>query len=228
MCFTTLPGSIYGFNVVASKAVQQLAAKHGVPLHLHAVIYKLIDALKNELSTKLPPLTSENVLGKFSPCTLSPEHLVLTLPVLSPLVAVQVKPQCSPHSTSMWGRKRFLWPAVVFRKVSWTAAWGSGWCENKTLSGRVSQSWTEAHTWTKWLCWPSLDLIQALWRPWSTTKRMSWQWKWGWNVACPLRATSTSDLVISSSALRMWRCRRSLPGTLVSNADFFSLHHSLF
>ncbi|XP_056891919.1 translation initiation factor IF-2, mitochondrial isoform X2 [Takifugu flavidus] len=57
-------GSIYGFNVEASKAVQQLAAKHGVPLHLHAVIYKLIDELKNELSAKLPPLTSENVLGE--------------------------------------------------------------------------------------------------------------------------------------------------------------------
>lgn len=65
MCFTVLPGSIYGFNVEASKAVQQLAAKHSVPLHLHAVIYKLIDELKNELSTKLPLLSSENVLGKF-------------------------------------------------------------------------------------------------------------------------------------------------------------------
>lgn len=60
----------------ASKAVQQMAAKHGVPLHLHAVIYKLIDELKNELSAKLPPLTSENVLGKFGTYTLSPEHLV--------------------------------------------------------------------------------------------------------------------------------------------------------
>lgn len=123
MRFPALPGSIYGFNVVASKAVQQLAAKHGVPLHLHAVIYKLIDALKSELSARLPPLTSENVLGKFGTCTLSPEHLVPRLDLfLSPSVAVQAKPQCSPHSTSMWGRKRFLLPAVVFRKVSWTGA----------------------------------------------------------------------------------------------------------
>lgn len=71
-----LPGSIYGFNVEASKSVQQLAAKHSVPLHLHAIIYKLIDELKDELSSKLPPLTSENILGKFSACTFSPERLV--------------------------------------------------------------------------------------------------------------------------------------------------------
>lgn len=84
MCFTALPGSIYGFNVEASKAVQQLAAKHGVPLHLHAVIYKLIDELKNELSAKLPPLTSENVLGKFGTCSLSPEYFVPLLDLFCP------------------------------------------------------------------------------------------------------------------------------------------------
>lgn len=73
VCFVP-PGSIYGFNVEASKSVQQLAAKHGVPLHLHAVIYKLMDELKDELSSKLPPLTSENILGKLSACTF-PERL---------------------------------------------------------------------------------------------------------------------------------------------------------
>lgn len=75
VCFA-LPGSIYGFNVEASKSVQQLAAKHSVPLHLHAVIYKLIDELKDELSAKLPPMTSENILGKFSMCTFCSEHRV--------------------------------------------------------------------------------------------------------------------------------------------------------
>lgn len=54
--------------------MQQLAAKRGVPLHLHAVIYQLIEQLKEELSAKLPPLTSESVLGKSS--TVAPESLV--------------------------------------------------------------------------------------------------------------------------------------------------------
>lgn len=44
--------------------IQQLAARRGVPLRTHAVIYKLIDELKDELSSKLPPLVSENVLGE--------------------------------------------------------------------------------------------------------------------------------------------------------------------
>lgn len=60
----TFTGSIYGFNVGASKSIQQLAARRGVPLRLHNVIYKLIDELKDELSSKLPPLVSENVLGE--------------------------------------------------------------------------------------------------------------------------------------------------------------------
>uniref|UniRef100_H3CLU2 Translation initiation factor IF-2, mitochondrial n=1 Tax=Tetraodon nigroviridis TaxID=99883 RepID=H3CLU2_TETNG len=57
-------GSIYGFNVEASRSVQQLAAKRGVPLHLHAVIYQLIHQLREELSARLPPLSSESVLGE--------------------------------------------------------------------------------------------------------------------------------------------------------------------
>ncbi|XP_068455646.1 translation initiation factor IF-2, mitochondrial [Clinocottus analis] len=57
-------GSIYGFNVAASKSIQKLAAARGVSLRLHSVIYKLIDQLKDELSGKLPPLNSENVVGE--------------------------------------------------------------------------------------------------------------------------------------------------------------------
>ncbi|XP_040893123.1 translation initiation factor IF-2, mitochondrial [Toxotes jaculatrix] len=60
----TFKGSIYGFNVGASRSVQQLASKQGVPLRLHTVIYKLIDQLKDELSSKLPPLMSENIVGE--------------------------------------------------------------------------------------------------------------------------------------------------------------------
>lgn len=57
-------GSIYGFNVAASKSVQQLAAQRGIPLRLHNIIYKLIDELKEELSSKLPQLVSENIIGE--------------------------------------------------------------------------------------------------------------------------------------------------------------------
>ncbi|KAM3595901.1 uncharacterized protein V6R79_004902 [Siganus canaliculatus] len=57
-------GTIYGFNVSSSKSVEQLAARRGVPLRLHSIIYNLIDDLKEELSRKLPSLTSENILGE--------------------------------------------------------------------------------------------------------------------------------------------------------------------
>nr|XP_033480318.1 translation initiation factor IF-2, mitochondrial [Epinephelus lanceolatus] len=60
----TFKGSIYGFNVAASKSIQQLAERRGIPLRLHTVIYKLIDELKDELSRKLPPVVSENVIGE--------------------------------------------------------------------------------------------------------------------------------------------------------------------
>lgn len=62
----TFGGSIYGFNVTASRSIEQLAARNGVPLRLHSIIYKLVDQLKEELSGKLPPLISENIIGEAS------------------------------------------------------------------------------------------------------------------------------------------------------------------
>lgn len=62
----TFAGSIYGFNVAASKKIQQLAEKQNVPLRLHNVIYKLIDQLKDELSSKLPPSQQSNTVGEAS------------------------------------------------------------------------------------------------------------------------------------------------------------------
>lgn len=41
-----------------------MAAKKGIPLRLHRVIYKLIDELKEELSGKLTPVTEENIIGE--------------------------------------------------------------------------------------------------------------------------------------------------------------------
>ncbi|XP_069023305.1 translation initiation factor IF-2, mitochondrial isoform X1 [Embiotoca jacksoni] len=60
----TFGGSIYGFNVAASRPLQQLAAKRSVPLRLHAIIYKLIEQLKEELSGKLPARISHNIVGE--------------------------------------------------------------------------------------------------------------------------------------------------------------------
>ncbi|KAM8841979.1 translation initiation factor IF-2, mitochondrial [Synchiropus picturatus] len=62
----TFAGSIYGFNVTASKKIQQLAEKQNVPLRLHNVIYKLIDQLKDELSSRLPPSLQDNTVGEAS------------------------------------------------------------------------------------------------------------------------------------------------------------------
>ncbi|MGH0132990.1 UNVERIFIED_CONTAM: hypothetical protein FKN15_059552, partial [Acipenser sinensis] len=59
-------GVVYGFNVDANKAIQQAAVKKGVQIKLHNIIYKLIDDLKEELSSKLPPTVAENVVGEAS------------------------------------------------------------------------------------------------------------------------------------------------------------------
>ncbi|XP_028676053.1 translation initiation factor IF-2, mitochondrial isoform X2 [Erpetoichthys calabaricus] len=62
----TFSGIVYGFNVDVSKAVQQIAAKKGIQIKLHKVIYKLVDDLKEELCNKLPPTVEENEIGKAS------------------------------------------------------------------------------------------------------------------------------------------------------------------
>ncbi|XP_053315094.1 translation initiation factor IF-2, mitochondrial [Spea bombifrons] len=62
----TFKGYIYGFNVSANKAVQQLAAKKEIPVKLHRVIYHLVEDLKQELSSKLAPLMEEIVKGEAS------------------------------------------------------------------------------------------------------------------------------------------------------------------
>ncbi|XP_017321988.1 translation initiation factor IF-2, mitochondrial isoform X2 [Ictalurus punctatus] len=60
----TFSGTIYGFNVGANKSIQDMAAKKGIPLKMHRVIYHLIDDLKEELSSKLPPISEENTVGE--------------------------------------------------------------------------------------------------------------------------------------------------------------------
>ncbi|XP_077341652.1 translation initiation factor IF-2, mitochondrial isoform X2 [Lithobates pipiens] len=62
----TFNGSVYGFNVNANKTVQQLAAKKNIPIKLHKIIYHLIEDLKEELNSKLTPITEEVVKGCLS------------------------------------------------------------------------------------------------------------------------------------------------------------------
>ena len=50
----------------ANASIEQLAAKKGIKIKLHSIIYKLIEDLKNELNSRLPPSVVENTIGEFS------------------------------------------------------------------------------------------------------------------------------------------------------------------
>ncbi|CAI5771344.1 translation initiation factor IF-2, mitochondrial [Podarcis lilfordi] len=60
----TFKGVVYGFNVDANKPIQQLAAKKGIKLKMHKIIYRLVEDLQAELSSTLPCSLEEHVLGK--------------------------------------------------------------------------------------------------------------------------------------------------------------------
>ncbi|KAM9819197.1 translation initiation factor IF-2, mitochondrial isoform X2 [Syngnathus typhle] len=60
----TFGGSVYGFNVAASKAIQQTASHRNIPVRLHDIIYKMVDQLKAEIGDKLPPLVTCQILGE--------------------------------------------------------------------------------------------------------------------------------------------------------------------
>ncbi|XP_070334511.1 translation initiation factor IF-2, mitochondrial isoform X3 [Odocoileus virginianus] len=62
----TFHGVIYGFNVNAGNVIQQLAAKKGVKIKLHKVIYRLIEDLQEELSSRLPCIVEEHPVGEAS------------------------------------------------------------------------------------------------------------------------------------------------------------------
>ncbi|CAI9174282.1 unnamed protein product [Rangifer tarandus platyrhynchus] len=62
----TFHGVIYGFNVNAGNVIQQLAAKKGVKIKLHKVIYHLIEDLQEELSSRLPCIVEEHPVGECS------------------------------------------------------------------------------------------------------------------------------------------------------------------
>lgn len=54
--------------------MQRLAAKNDVPVRLNTIIYKLVDELKEELSRKIPPLVSQDVVGESE--TTKSKHLL--------------------------------------------------------------------------------------------------------------------------------------------------------
>ncbi|XP_067421266.1 translation initiation factor IF-2, mitochondrial [Emydura macquarii macquarii] len=62
----TFKGVIYGFSVNANKSIQQLAAKKGIKIKLHNIIYHLIEDLKDELNSKLPSSVVEHTIGEAS------------------------------------------------------------------------------------------------------------------------------------------------------------------
>uniref|UniRef100_A0A669Q7Y2 Translation initiation factor IF-2, mitochondrial n=1 Tax=Phasianus colchicus TaxID=9054 RepID=A0A669Q7Y2_PHACC len=62
----TFNGVVYGFSVKANETVKKMAAKKGIKIKLHNIIYKLIEDLKDELSSRLPPSVVENTIGEAS------------------------------------------------------------------------------------------------------------------------------------------------------------------
>ena len=66
-----ITGVVYGFNIQCSEAVQKLARSKGVSVRFHNIIYKLMDDVREELTSRLPPRVVEEVVGQ---CRLSPTH----------------------------------------------------------------------------------------------------------------------------------------------------------
>ncbi|XP_006930167.2 translation initiation factor IF-2, mitochondrial isoform X1 [Felis catus] len=60
----TFHGVIYGFNVNAGNVIQKSATKKGVKIKLHKIIYRLIEDLQEELSSRLPCIVEEHPIGE--------------------------------------------------------------------------------------------------------------------------------------------------------------------
>ncbi|XP_025105138.1 translation initiation factor IF-2, mitochondrial-like isoform X2 [Pomacea canaliculata] len=57
-------GEIFGFNVEVPAAVSKLALSKQVPIRIHKVIYHLFDDLRKRISSHLPILEEEDVIGE--------------------------------------------------------------------------------------------------------------------------------------------------------------------
>ncbi|NXA11023.1 IF2M factor, partial [Sapayoa aenigma] len=62
----TFNGVVYGFSVKANESVKKLADKKGIKIKLHNIIYKLVEDLKEELTSRLPPAVVETTVGEAS------------------------------------------------------------------------------------------------------------------------------------------------------------------
>uniref|UniRef100_A0A673T2I0 Translation initiation factor IF-2, mitochondrial n=1 Tax=Suricata suricatta TaxID=37032 RepID=A0A673T2I0_SURSU len=62
----TFHGVIYGFNVNAGNVIQKSATKKGVKIKLHKIIYRLIEDLQEELSSRLPCIVEEHPIGSLT------------------------------------------------------------------------------------------------------------------------------------------------------------------
>lgn len=56
-------GIIFGFNVGKESGVDSVARHEGVELHLHNIIYELIDKVRDAMTGMLAPLYKENMVG---------------------------------------------------------------------------------------------------------------------------------------------------------------------
>ncbi|XP_068009401.1 translation initiation factor IF-2, mitochondrial [Melanerpes formicivorus] len=59
-------GVVFGFSVKANESIKKMAAKKGIKIKLHTIIYKLIEDLKDELNSRLPPSVVEKTVGEAS------------------------------------------------------------------------------------------------------------------------------------------------------------------
>ncbi|KFP78129.1 hypothetical protein N310_10979 [Acanthisitta chloris] len=59
-------GVIFGFSVKANESIKKMADKKGIKIKLHTIIYKLIEDLKDELTSRLPPAVEETPVGEAS------------------------------------------------------------------------------------------------------------------------------------------------------------------
>ncbi len=57
---------IYCFNLAVPPAIQQFATEMGVEIRHYNVIYHLVDNLREELTSRLPPVSKDEILGRFS------------------------------------------------------------------------------------------------------------------------------------------------------------------
>lgn len=59
----------------ANESIKKLADKKGIKIKLHNIIYKLIEDLKDELNSRLPPTLVETTVGEFSLMTFLPQNV---------------------------------------------------------------------------------------------------------------------------------------------------------